>query len=86
MGVKEPTMLGWKPIHATGEHEHLPVPTIIFTHSSDKTVKTPVCLVPLKDEASPIESISLSGSLLRLTLTSGGEEMVDLSAYLQNEL
>ena len=82
VGQSEPYMLGWQPIHATGDHEHLPTPTAVFAHPKRKDLKTPICLVPTKGEPSPIESVSIDGEELRIRLVGGAIETLSLKTYI----
>ena len=82
VGQTEPYMLGWMPIHAPGDHEHLPIPTAVFAHSKKKELKTPVCLVPTKGRESQIQSVNLDGSTLYIHLKDGGVESLCLPDYI----
>jgi hypothetical protein len=82
IGQTEPYMLGWKPIHATGDHEHLPTPTAVFAHPKRKDLKTPVCLVATKGEESPIESVSIEENTLYIRCKDGSIETLSLKDYI----
>ncbi|MBQ8407479.1 MAG: alginate lyase family protein [Clostridia bacterium] len=73
IGQYAPEFMGWQPIHASGDHEHLPVPMVSYSKKG-MTAEFATVVFPAPTAEAPSVAVAVQEG--KITLTVGGKEIV----------